>query len=59
MVESGADGAECNRTVASGRRVASAIKVLVNARDLELQCPKVPHEILLVTVLMYGSETML
>ena len=34
--ESGTDGAECNRKVASGRRVASAIRSLVNARDLKL-----------------------
>ena len=49
--ESGTDGAVCSRKVVSGRRVASAIMFLVNARDL--------HETLLVPVLMYGSETML
>ena len=32
--ESGTDGAECSRKVASGRRVAGAIRSLVNARDL-------------------------
>ena len=32
--ESGTDGAECNRKVASGRRVAGEIRYLVNARDL-------------------------
>ena len=32
--ESGTDGAECSRKVASGRRVAGAIRSLVNAGDL-------------------------
>ena len=32
--ESGTDGAECNRKIASGRRVAGAMRSLVNARDL-------------------------
>ena len=39
--ESGTDGAECNRKVASGRRVAGAIRFLVNARDLQLECDRV------------------
>ena len=34
--ESGTDGAECGRKVASGRGVAGAIRSLVNARDLQL-----------------------
>ena len=45
--------------MASGRRVAGAIRSLVNARDLQLECARVLHETLLVPVLMYGSETML
>ena len=36
--ESGTDGAECSRKVGNGRRVASAIRSLVNARDLQLEC---------------------
>ena len=32
--ESSTDGAECSRKVASGSRVAGAIRSLVNARDL-------------------------
>ena len=59
MDESGTDGAESSRTVASGRRVAGAIKSLVNARDLQLECARVLNETLLVPVLRYGSETML
>ena len=43
----------------SGRRVAGSIRSLVNESDLQLECARVFHEILLVPVLMYGSETML
>ena len=59
MDESGTDGAESIRKVVSGRRVADAIRFLVNARDLTVKCATVLHETLLVPVLMYGSETML
>ena len=45
--------------MASGRRVAGAIRSLVNARDLQLEWARVLHETLLVPVHMYGSETML
>ena len=45
--------------MASERRVADAIRSLVNARDLQLECSRVLHETLLVPVLTYGSETML
>ena len=54
--ESGTDGAECSRKVVSGRMVASVIRSLVNARDLQLECARVWHETLLVPSLMYGSE---
>ena len=53
--ESGTYEAECRRKVASGR-VAGAIRFLVNARGLQLECPRVLHESLLVSVLPYGSE---
>ena len=53
------DGVECSRKVASGRRVAGAIRSLVNARDLKIECARVLHETLLIPILMYGSETML
>ena len=36
--ESDTDGAECSRKVASGRRVVGAIRSLVYARDLQLEC---------------------
>ena len=55
MDESGTNGTESSRKVASGKRVAGAIRCLVNARDLQLECARVLHE----PVLMYGSEAML
>ena len=48
MDEAGVDGAECSREVASGRRVAGAIRSLVHARDLQLESARVLHETLLV-----------
>ena len=57
--ESGTDGPECSRKVASWRRVIGAIRSLVNGRDLRLECPIVLHETLLVPVFTYGRETML
>ena len=36
--ESGKNGAECSRKVMSRRRVAGAIRSLVNARNLQLKC---------------------
>ena len=50
---------QCSRKVASGRRVTGAIKSLVNARSLQLECAWVLHESLLVPVVTYGSETMI
>ena len=43
----------------SERKVAGAIRSLVNARDLQLESARVLHETLLVHVLMFGSEAML
>ena len=59
MNESGTYEAGCSRVVVSGRRVAGAIRFLVNARSLQLDCARVLHELLLVSVLTYGSETMI
>ena len=59
MDESRTDGEECNRKVVSGKRVTGAIRSLVIARDLQLECARVLHETLLVTVLTYNDETML
>jgi hypothetical protein len=54
----GTDDAECCRKVSNGRKVAGAIKSLVNAKSLSLECTRVLHESLLLPVLMYGSEAM-
>ena len=53
--ESGTDEAECRRKVASGGGL-QVLLGLVNARGVDLECASVLHEILLVPVLMYGSE---
>ena len=45
--------------MANGRRVAGAIRSVVNARDLQIQCARVLYETLIVTVFMYGSETII
>ena len=42
--------------MARGRRVAGAIRSLVNARSLQLKGVRVLHESLMVPVLTYGSE---
>ena len=52
------DESECSRKVANGRRVEGAIRFLVNARSLQLECTRILQESLLVHVLMCGSETM-
>ena len=57
--ESGTERAECSRKVVSGRIVAGAIRSLVYARNMQLECPRVLNETLLVHVFMYGSEKML
>ena len=51
----GTDEAECSRKVASGRRVAGAIRSLVNARDLQIERARVLYDILPVRVLTYGN----
>ena len=55
----GSDETECSRKVASRRRIAGAMKSLVNVRSLQLEGARVLHESLLVPVLTYGSETMI
>ena len=39
--------------MASGRRIAVAIRSPINARDLQIECNRVLHETLLI-FLMYG-----
>ena len=40
-----------------GGRVVGTIRSLVNAKNLQLECDRDLHELLLVPVLMCGSET--
>src|SRR5678815_5117333 len=56
--EKGTDDAECSRKVLNGRKVAGAIKSLVDVKGLSLECARVLHEGMLLPVLMYSSETM-
>ena len=55
--ESGTDEAKCRRKMESGRRVPGAIRSLVNARSLQLECASFLYEILLVPLLTYSSES--
>ena len=50
---------QCRRKAASGRRDGGAIRSLVNARGLQLECVSLLHDTLLVSILMYGSEKMI
>src|SRR5678815_3157944 len=50
--EKGKDDAECSRKVVNGRKVAGAIKSLVNAKGLSLECARVLHE----GCLLYTSD---
>ena len=59
LEESGRGEAECRRNVVIGRRVAGAIRSLVNASRMQLECAGVLHERLLKPVLMYGNERMI
>ena len=45
--------------MASGKRVAGAIRSLVYSRSLQLECVRLLHESLLMPVLTYGSETII
>ena len=57
--ESSTNGAACHGKVESGRKVTGAIWFLVNTKCLHLEYVRVLHEILLIPVLFYGSETMI
>ena len=48
-----------NGMKSSGRRVSGAIRSVVNARDLQLECASLLYETLLVPLFMYGSDTVL
>ena len=42
----------------SGRKITGAIRSLVNAKVLRLECVGALHETLLLLVMFYGSKTM-
>ena len=44
--------------IASGRKVAGAIRFIVNAWNLLHECARALHEALLMPILSYGSEIM-
>src|SRR5678816_2320766 len=56
--EKGMNDAECSRKVVNGRKVAGAIKSLVDVKGLSLECAMVLHEGMFLPVLMYSSKTM-
>ena len=51
---------KCNmlQECVNGRKVAVAIRFLVNARSLQRECARMLNEAFLILVLLYGSETM-
>ena len=57
--ESGTDNAECRRKMASWRKGAGDMRPLANVRGLQLECARLLHEGLLMTVLLCKSETMI
>ena len=50
---------QCLRNGTNERKAAGTIRSLVNACYLQFECARVLHETMLVSVLMYGSETIL
>src|SRR5678815_297379 len=50
--EKGTDDAECSRKVVNGRKVAGAIKSLVDVKGLSLECARALHEGMLLPVLL-------
>ena len=52
--ELGIDEPRCCRKMANGRRVAGAIRSLVNFSGMQLERTSILHETLLISVLMYG-----
>ena len=53
--KSGTDAPEYRRKVTNRKKVASAIRFLVNARGLQVQCARLGF---VVPVLLYGNKTM-
>ena len=56
--EKGNDEADCDNKVLHGRKMAGAIRSLVNVKGMSVECARILHESILVPTLVYGSETM-
>ena len=57
MAEAGKDEEECRKKMGIGLHVL--LGFLDNVRGLQLECARVLHELLLVSVFMYGSDTLI
>ena len=57
--ESGIYSTEWCKKVVSRRKVVGTIRSLVNARNLQLECGRVLHEVMLMPILLFSSETMI
>lgn len=43
----------------NGRRIAWAIRALINTKELSVECARLLHETMLISTLVYGGETMI
>ena len=59
MDESVISETEFCRKEEKGRRVADTIRSLVDATDLKLKYARLFNEALLISILMYGNETLI
>ena len=59
VLDESGTGIEYCRKVMFGRKVAGAIRPLFNALSLQLECVRVLHEELLLSVRFYGRERMI
>ena len=50
---------QCRRKGVNGHKIAGAIRSLVNAIDLQLECARLLHEKFLVPILIYDNDSML
>ena len=54
--ESCTDDIGCHRKVVCERNVEGGIISLVSARSLQLECVRIPHKGLVMSVLLYSSD---
>ena len=53
--EKGTDDAECSMKVVNGRKMAGAIKSLVDAKGISLECARVLHDAITCIVVILWS----